>query len=64
MLLLNLLVKPLWIFVIDRNVQLTVGHEDYGLYGALVSISIIFNILLDLGITNYNNKTLAAEKIV
>nr|MBP6315879.1 oligosaccharide flippase family protein [Chitinophagaceae bacterium] len=61
MLLLNLLVKPLWIFVIDRNVQLTTGHEEYGLYGALVSISLIFNILLDLGITNYNNKTLAAE---
>jgi O-antigen/teichoic acid export membrane protein len=61
MLLLNLLVKPLWIFVIDRNVQLTTGKEEYGLYGALVSISLIFSILLDLGITNYNNKTLAAE---
>ena len=61
MLFLNLLVKPLCIFVIDRNVQLTTGHEEYGLYGALVSISLIFNILLDLGITNYNNKTLAAE---
>ena len=62
MLLLNLLVKPLWIFMIDRNVQLTVGHAEYGLYGALVGLTIIFNILLDMGITNYNNKHLAANK--
>lgn len=61
-LLLNLLVKPIWIFLIDRKVQLTVGHEEYGLYGALLSLSIIFNILLDLGITNYNNKQLASDK--
>lgn len=60
MLLLNLLVKPVWIFLIDRNVQLQVGHDEYGLYTALVSLTIIFNILLDLGITNYNNKNLAA----
>ncbi|MBL7765313.1 MAG: oligosaccharide flippase family protein [Chitinophagaceae bacterium] len=61
MLLLNILIKPIWIFFIDRNVQLTVGHEAYGLYSALASLSIIFNILLDFGITNYNNKNLAAD---
>lgn len=59
MLLVNLLVKPFWIFVIDRNVQLHVGHEEYGLYYALVGLTGIFSILLDLGITNYNNKSLA-----
>ncbi len=60
--LLNVLVKPVWIFVIDRNVQLTVGHEAYGLYGALLSLTIIFNILLDLGITNFNNKNIASDQ--
>lgn len=62
MLILNLLVKPVWIFLIDRNVQLKLGNEEYGLYTAIVSLTIIFNILLDLGITNYNNKQLAAQK--
>lgn len=62
MLILNLLVKPVWIFLIDRNVQLKLGNEEYGLYTAIVSLTIIFNILLDLGITNYNNKHLAAQK--
>lgn len=61
MLLLNLLVKPVWIFFIDRNVQLRVGHEEYGLYGALAGLTIILNILLDMGITSYNNKSLSAD---
>ncbi len=61
MVLLNVLVKPFWIFGIDRNVQEAVGYEDYGLYAALLNLSIIFNILLDLGITNYNNKTIAEQ---
>ncbi|HMN32462.1 MAG TPA: oligosaccharide flippase family protein [Chitinophagaceae bacterium] len=60
-LLLNLLVKPIWIFFIDRKVQLTVGHEVYGLYGAFVGLTLIFNIILDFGITNYNNKSVAAD---
>lgn len=59
MVLLNFLVKPIWVFAIDRNVQNVVGNETYGLYGALLSLTIIFNILLDLGITNFNNKSLA-----
>jgi O-antigen/teichoic acid export membrane protein len=62
LLFLNLLVKPAWVFVIDRNVQLTVGHTDYGLYSALSSLTIMFNILLDLGITNFNNRNLAADR--
>ena len=61
MVLLNLLVKPVWIFLIDRNVQLTVGHEEYGLYSALLSLSVIFNILLDFGITNFNNRSIAND---
>jgi len=62
MLLLNILVKPVWIFLIDRNVQLTTGNEEYGLYAALLNLSIIFNILLDLGITSFNNKSIAEDR--
>lgn len=58
-LFLNLLVKPFWIFGIDRTVQNTVGSGDYGFYFALFNFSLILNILLDLGITNYNNKNIA-----
>jgi len=54
----NLLVKPVWIFLIDRTVQNRVGH-DYGSYQALFNLGIIFQILLDFGINNYTSKTIA-----
>lgn len=56
---LNLLIKPIWIFGIDRTVQNTVGDERYGLYFALFNFSMILNILLDVGITSYNNRNIA-----
>ena len=59
LLLLNLLIKPFWIFGIDRTVQNTVGAAEYGLYFSLFSFSILFNILLDMGITSYNNREIA-----
>ncbi len=60
---LNILVKPLWVFFIDRKVQNTLGNETYGLYAALLNLTIVFNILLDVGITNYNNRNIAINKI-
>ena len=57
--LLTLLVKPFWILFIDREVQNVVGTENYGFYFALLNFSFLFNILLDLGITTYNNRNIA-----
>ena len=59
LLFLNLLVKPFWIFGIDRVVQNTVGASEYGFYSAVFSFSFLFNILLDFGITNFNNRNIA-----
>lgn len=58
-LLANLLVKPFWILGIDVGVQNAVGAEMYGLYFTIFNISYIFNILLDLGITNFNTRNIA-----
>lgn len=59
LLVLNLLIKPFWILGIDRSVQNTVGAEEYGFYFAVFNFSFLFNILLDFGITNFNNKNIA-----
>ncbi|MCF8364203.1 MAG: oligosaccharide flippase family protein [Bacteroidales bacterium] len=59
LLFLNLLVKPFWILGIDRTVQNVVGAEDYGFYYVVFNFSFLFNILLDFGITNYNNRNIA-----
>ncbi|MBL7928662.1 MAG: oligosaccharide flippase family protein [Bacteroidia bacterium] len=62
LLFLNLLIKPFWILGIDRSVQNAVGAEQYGLYYALFNFSFLFNILLDLGISNFNNKNIAQNQ--
>jgi len=62
LLFLNLLIKPFWVFGIDRTVQNIVGSEDFGFYFAIFNFSFLFNILLDLGITNFNNRNIAQNK--
>lgn len=58
-LLANLLVKPFWLLGIEVGVQNAVGNEAYGFYYAIFSFSYIFNILLDLGLTNFNTRNIA-----
>lgn len=58
---LNLVIKPLWIFGIDRQVQNIVGTETYGLYFSLLSFSIVFSFLLDWGLASFFNRQLAAD---
>jgi O-antigen/teichoic acid export membrane protein len=55
LILLNLIIKPFWVFGIDRMVQNQVGLSEYGILFTLFNFSVIFNIFLDLGINNYNN---------
>ena len=59
LLFLNILIKPLWIFGIDLSVQNRVGATEYGLYSAIFSFTIIFNIILDLGLYHYNSQAIA-----
>lgn len=59
LLILNLLIKPYWILIIDPGVQYKVGNSHYGEYSALFQFSMLFSILLDFGLTNFNNKNIA-----
>ena len=59
LLFINLLIKPFWILGIDRAVQNQVGDSSYGLYLALSQFSYLFYIILDLGLTNFNNRNIA-----
>ncbi|MAQ70282.1 MAG: hypothetical protein CMD23_04225 [Flavobacteriales bacterium] len=56
---LNLLIKPFYILGIDAEVINRVGPSVYGNYFALINFSFLLNIILDLGITNYNVKNIA-----
>ncbi|MFO7723430.1 MAG: oligosaccharide flippase family protein [Bacteroidales bacterium] len=62
LLFLNILVKPVYIFGIDLKVQNLVGPDEYGIFFSMFNFSMLFNILLDFGITNYNNRNISQYK--
>lgn len=61
LIILNLLIKPFWFFGIEVGVQNRVGEEMYGFYFSLFNFAFILNILLDLGINNFNNRAIARD---
>lgn len=60
---LNLLIKPFWIFGIDRSVQNMVDTHVYGIYFTIFNLTFIFNMLLDMGTTSFNNRSIARDPL-
>jgi O-antigen/teichoic acid export membrane protein len=58
---LNFLIKPIWILVIDRAVQNLLPPEHYVAYYTWLSFTILFVIVLDVGINTYNNTHVAKD---
>lgn len=59
--LLNAVVKPLWIFGIDRNVQILTGFAAYGRYFAMLGFCLVFGFLLDPGLNIHLNREAASR---
>ena len=59
---INLLIKPFYIFGIDRTIQNRVGLEDYGLYATLFSFTFLLQIINDFGLQNFNNRNIAQHR--
>ena len=64
LLVLNALVKPLWIFGIDRQVQNIAGTAVYGSYFSLFNLSFVLSFLLDWGLSSFINREIAAAPLV
>jgi O-antigen/teichoic acid export membrane protein len=62
LLVINFLIKPIYVLFIDAEVQNQVGTESYGVYFALFNFCFIFQILLDMGIVTYNSKQLSQNR--
>ncbi len=56
---INLLIKPVYLFGIDRVVQNRVPEGEYGLYFAMLNFTWLFQIVNDFGIQNFNNRNIA-----
>lgn len=61
---LNLLIKPVWIFLVDRRVQLTSGNQAYGQYFAVLNLSYVLLFLADAGLSNMLNQRIANQRLV
>jgi len=56
---INLLIKPLYIFGIDRTVQNVLPAGAYGYYFVLFNFTWLFQIVNDFGIAYYNSRNLS-----
>src|SRR6476620_9710061 len=59
LLILNIIIKPVWIFGIDRQVQNVIGYHQYGTYFSILNLSIVLSFIADAGLTNMVNRQLA-----
>jgi len=57
--MVNLLIKPFWILGVERNIQISLGYEQYGIYAGLMAFSFLLVTLLDMGINTYASSSLA-----
>ena len=64
LLILNLLIKPVWIFAIDRKVQILIGNAAYGEYFSINNFCLVLYVLADAGISNMLNQKLSFYKEV
>ena len=58
-LLLNLLVKPATIFMVDIKMQNELGSDQYGTFQTVLNFTFLFSMLLDMGITNFMTRMIA-----
>ncbi len=60
LIILNMIIKPVWIFAIERQVQNSVGNLLYGTYFSLLNLTLMGGFLLDWGVSAYLNRQMAA----
>ena len=61
LLAVNVLVKPVYLFGVETGIQNVVGAASYGRYAQWLSFAMLFGLLYDLGLQNFNAVTLSKE---
>lgn len=62
LLVANLLIKVYYLLGIDRNIQLAVGVNEYGLYYSLFTFTLVFQFINDFGLQIYTNRFLSQNE--
>lgn len=58
---ISLIIKAFWVLGIDRSVQNIAGEGAYGFYFSLFSFSVLFTLVLDMGLSGFNNRAVSAD---
>lgn len=58
---LNLVIKPVWLLLIDKEAQNLLGTA-YAEYYIIFNLAVVLNIILDIGIQNFSNTGVAANE--
>ncbi|PPK85214.1 O-antigen/teichoic acid export membrane protein [Neolewinella xylanilytica] len=61
-LVLNLTVKGVYLFVIERTVQNVLPEGDYGLYFSFLGIGLILQVVADFGLQHYSSRTISGHR--
>lgn len=59
---LNLTVKGVYLFAVERVVQNVLPEGDYGLYFALLGLGMLLQVVADFGLQLYNSRVLAGHR--
>ena len=62
LLVINLLVKGVYLFVIERTVQNILPGGDYGLYFSLLGLGLILQVVADFGLQHYSMRTISGHR--
>ena len=57
----NAVVKPLYLLGIDLGVQNAVGTAEYGRYATWFAFALLFGVVYDLGLQNYNSVAVSRD---
>ena len=61
-LIINLIIKPLYVFGVEVEVQNTLGADQYGLFFALLNSAYLLQIVNDFGIQLFNNRQVSMDR--
>ncbi len=64
LILINFLIKPVYILFIESRVQDTLGPNEYGLYFGILNFAMMLQIIADLGIQNFNSTAVSRDRSI
>lgn len=62
LLFINLLIRPIYLFGIDMQIQNQLGAEEYGLYFWALGFAYLFSFINDPGIQAFSSKTISGNR--